>query len=540
MRGRALPLAGALLIWPALHAVSTNCGTELCTLIASGNLSELRWPDFSDQRQNLERLYESSSCKPIWLLNNEPTPQALKTIEALKDAGSEGLDPRNYDGPLWDGRLSAVRSGAITPNRFDLALSVSALRYTSNRRFGRANPSPVRDADIATWVFQRLASSNEPRAALQELDPPFEDYRRLRAALAAYQGAAQGDSQKLPVPKRPVEPGQPYDDAARLAAVLRRTGDLPSGGAPSKSGKYEGALAQAVKRFQSRHGLDPDGRLGPKTLEELNTRLAHRAGQLLLAMERWRWLPRDQPGPSIIVNIPEFRLRALNASGKTELAMRVVVGKAHGFHTPQFSADMKYLIFRPYWNVPPSIQHKELIPEIEEDASYFLNNNFEVTNSGGAVVSTGRVSNEILQGLRSGAFQIRQRPGPKNALGGLKFVLPNPHDVYLHDTPSRRLFAQGRRDFSHGCIRLEKAAALAAWILEDRPEWKKERILAAMSSGALARQVNLSHPIPVHIVYQTAVVGENGVTYFFDDIYGLDEALYRQLTTAAPFPHPRG
>jgi murein L,D-transpeptidase YcbB/YkuD len=201
---------------------------------------------------------------------------------------------------------------------------------------------------------------------------------------------------------------------------------------------------------------------------------------------------------------------------------------------------MEHLIFRPYWNVPPSIQRKELLPEIEEDASYLLNNNFEVTNSGGAVVSTGRVSNEILQGLRSGAFQIRQRPGPKNALGGLKFVLPNPHDVYLHDTPSRRLFAQGRRDFSHGCIRLEKAAALAAWILEDRPEWKKERILAAMSSGALARQVNLSHPIPVHIVYQTTVVGEDGVTYFFDDIYGLDEALYRQLTTAAPFPHPRG
>ena len=540
MRGRALPLAGALLIWPALHAVSTNCGAELCTLIVSGNLSELRWPDFSDQRQNLERLYEFRSYTPIWLRNNEPTPQALKTIEALKDAGSEGLDPRNYDGPLWDGRLSALRSGAITPHRFDLALSVSALRYASDRRFGRVNPSPVRDADLATWVFQRLASSNDPQAALPELDPPFEDYRRLRMALEAYQGAAQGDSQKLPVPKRPVEPGQPYDGAARLAAVLRLTGDFPSGGAPPKPGIYEGALAQAVKRFQSRHGLNPDGRLGPKTLEELNAGLARHARRLLLALERWRWLPRDRPGPSIIVNIPEFRLRALNASGKTELAMKVVVGKAHGFHTPQFSADMKHLIFRPYWNVPPSIQHKELIPEIENDVSYLSNNNFEVTNSAGAVVSTGRVSNEILNGLRRGAFQIRQRPGPKNALGGLKFVLPNSHDVYLHDTPSRSLFAHARRDFSHGCIRVEKAAVLAAWVLQDRPGWTKERILAAMSSGALARQVNLSHHIPVHIVYQTTVVGEDGVPHFFDDIYGLDEPLYRQLTNAAPGPHPRG
>src|SRR5262249_45652666 len=142
-------------------------------------------------------------------------------------------------------------------------------------------------------------------------------------------------------------------------------------------------------------------------------------------------------------------------------------------------------------------------------------------------VSTGRVSSEILNGLRSGEFQIRQRPGPKNALGGLKFELPNPYDVYLHDTPSRSLFAHARRDFSHGCIRVEKAAVLAAWILRDRPEWTKERILAAMSSGKLARQVNLSHPIPAYIVYQTTIVGEDGVTHFFNDIYGLDEALYR-------------
>ena len=445
MRYRTLLSAGALLIWLALSPDATNPGAT-----------------------------NNDSPEAIWIRSITPTPQALQIVSILKDAASEGLNSQDYDGPLWDARLAALQTGALSPGQFNSELSAAVLRYASDRRFGRANPDPPRDADIARWVFQRLVSSNDPNAAFQELDPPFEDFGRLREALADYQQLSGEDAGEKP------------------------------------------------------HGL--------KTLGEQR----HRIRQIQLAMERWRWLPHDQPGPSIVVNIPEFRLRALDASGKTQLAMKVVVGKAHGFHTPQFSADMEYLIFRPYWNVPPSIQHKELIPEIENDVSYLSNNNFEVTNSAGAVVSTGRVSNEILNGLRSGAFQIRQRPGPKNALGGLKFVLPNSHDVYLHDTPSRSLFAHARRDFSHGCIRVEKAAVLAAWVLQDRPGWTKERILAAMSSGALARQVNLSHHIPVHIVYQTTVIGEDGVPHFFDDIYGLDEPLYRQLTNAAPGPHPRG
>jgi L,D-transpeptidase YcbB len=453
MRCRILLLAGALLIWPALPPDATNYDV----------------------------------AQPIWVHGITPTPQALEIVGILKDAASEGLDPQRYEGPLWDTRLAALQTGSLSPGHFNSELSDAVLRYASDRRFGRANPDAPRDVDIADWVFQRLASSNDPNAAFQELDPPFEDFRRLRAALAKCQRLSEQDADERPQGLK--KPGEP-------------------------------AVA---------HHSPP-----------LNPPSARRIRQIQIAMERWRWLPRDQPGPSIIVNIPEFRLRALDASGKTELSMKVVVGKAHGLHTPAFSADMQYLIFRPYWNVPPSIQRKELIPDIETDPSYLASNDFEVTDSRGHVVSRGGVSSGILDGLRSGEFQIRQRPGAKNALGGLKFVLPNSNDIYLHDTPTKRLFANARRDFSHGCIRLEKAADLAAWVLQDRPEWTKARILAAMSGGPPARQVNLSQPIPVHIVYQTAVAGEDGKMHFFDDIYGLDAALYRQITTAAPGPRPRG
>jgi murein L,D-transpeptidase YcbB/YkuD len=445
MRCRTLLLAGALLIWPALQPDCTN-------------------PDCTN----------NDSPQPIWVRDITPTPQALQIISILKDAASEGLDPERYDASLWDDRLDALQNGSLSPGQFNSELSLAVLRYASDRRLGRANPNPPRDVDMAAWVFQRLAVSNDPSAMLEELDPPFEGYRRLRAALADYQQLSE-------------------DAASEESGSVKKMGEQ-----------------------------------------------SHHIRQILISMERWRWLPRDRPGPSIIVNIPEFRLRALDASGKTELSMKVVVGKVQGLHTPAFSADMQYLIFRPYWNVPPSIQHKELIAEIEKDPSYLANNDFEVTDSRGHVVSRGAVSSAVLQGLRSGQLQIRQRPGAKNALGGLKFVLPNSNDVYLHDTPAKALFTRARRDFSHGCIRLEKAADLAAWVLQDHPEWTKARILAAMSSGPPARQINLSEPIPVHIVYQTAVAAEDGKTYFVDDIYGLDEALYRQLTTAAPGPRPRG
>ena len=220
---------------------------------------------------------------------------------------------------------------------------------------------------------------------------------------------------------------------------------------------YEGALVDAVKRFQTRHGLEPDGRIGKSTLAQLNTPLWRRVRQLQFTLERYRWLPHRLEQPLVVVNIPEFRLRGLNNSYNSEIEMKVVVGRAFRHQTPVFSAGMKYVIFRPYWNVPGSIQRAELVPKLQRDRGYLARNNYEILNSNGAVVKTGTVDATTLAQLSAGRLRIRQLPGPTNALGLVKFVFPNNHSVYLHDTPAMELFSKSRRDFSHGCIRVRES-----------------------------------------------------------------------------------
>jgi len=254
-----------------------------------------------------------------------------------------------------------------------------------------------------------------------------------------------------------------------------------------------------------------------------------------LTLERWRWLPDSFQSAPIVVNIPEFRLRAYDQNFKVAVRMRVVVGKAYGHHTPVFSDTMQYVVLRPYWEVPYSITRAETVPHILRDPGYLAKENMEVVDSGQNVVSAGTVSGEVLDQLRAGKLFVRQQPGPKNSLGLVKLVFPNSYNVYMHDTPSTELFAKSRRDFSHGCIRLERPADLAAWVLRDNPGWTPQRIQAAMN-GATTQQVNLAHPIPVLIVYATVVVPEDGLVHFYDDIYGHDAALEKALAKGYPYP----
>jgi murein L,D-transpeptidase YcbB/YkuD len=212
-----------------------------------------------------------------------------------------------------------------------------------------------------------------------------------------------------------------------------------------------------------------------------------------------------------------------------------VVGKAYGHNTPVFSENMRYVIFRPYWEVPSSIIHAEMIPHIQKDPDYLAKKGFELVDSSRNPVSTGAVTGEMLTQLRAGKLFIRQMPGPKNSLGLVKFLFPNSYNVYMHDTPATELFSQSRRDFSHGCIRLERPADLAAWVLRDNPAWNPERIRAAMN-GTAPQQVNLTHPIPVLIVYATVVVLEDELVHFYDDIYRHDSALEQVLAKGYPYP----
>ena len=495
-------------------------------LVASGRLDELRWPDFSDFKDEIVAFYTATGYEPVWTRDGSITPQAVALIEVLKQAATKGLDPDDYDAPRWAARMSHP-----DPARFDVALSVSAMRYVSDLHIGRWNPGiyhsrfdPHGEHDeIAEWIRRSLVSAPDVPSTLRGIEPPFPGYQRTQTALQRYLDLMKtDDGAPLPPAKLPIEPGAAYAGVPRLAALLRSLGDLPAGSPVTDT--YQGPLVDAVRRFQTRHGLESDGRIGKATLAQLNTPLSHRVHQLQLTLERWRWVPQSFARPPIVVNIPEFQLRALNASFTTALQMKVVVGAAYRRQTPVFSAEMKYVIFRPYWNVPRSITRAELLPKAVRDRGYLASNGYEVVEKSDQVVATGATDDDVLGGLKSGQFSIRQVPGPKNSLGLVKFLFPNEYNVYLHDTPATVLFSKARRDFSHGCIRVEKPALLAQWILRDSPEWTPERIDQAMH-GAKPLRVDLAKPVPVLIVYATAVVLENGEVHFFDDLYGFDAQL---------------
>jgi murein L,D-transpeptidase YcbB/YkuD len=320
--------------------------------------------------------------------------------------------------------------------------------------------------------------------------------------------------------------------------LLRLLGDLPADATVSTGDVYQAPLVDAVKNFQKRHGLPPNGRLGPETVKQLNTPMSKRVEQLRLTLERWRWLPQEFPQPPVVVNIPEFRLRAYDNDSKIVLSMNVIVGKALRHETPVFDEDMRYVVFRPYWNVPPSIQRSEIVSAINRDRDYIAKKNYEVTTQAGQVVTSGTIDDEVLQQLRAGKLAVRQKPGPTNALGLVKLIFPNQYNVYLHSTPSQQLFSQTRRDFSHGCIRVEKPDELAAWVLQDKPEWTLEKVRFAMQKGPDNVQVNLPKPIPVLILYGTAVAvaEEDGSIHFFDDLYGHDADLEKALAKGYPYP----
>lgn len=400
----------AILVFSALAAAS-SVPREL---IASGRLDDLRWPDFSDFKNEVAAFYASTGYEPVWTRDGSITPQAMALIDVLKHAETKGLDPEDYDAPRW-----AARVAHPDPARFDLALSVSAMRYVSDLHLGKWNPGIYHSRfdphnehyELQEWIRRRLVNAPDVPAALKEIEPPFPGYQRTQAALQRYLDLAKSaDEGQLPAAKLPIEPGASYPGVPRLAALLRRLGDLPAD-APV-SDLYQGSLVDAVRRFQLRHGLDGDGRIGKATLVQLNTPLSHRIHQLQLTLERWRWVPQTFSRPPIVVNIPEFQLRVLNGSFATALQMKVVVGEAYRRQTPVFAAEMNYVIFRPYWNVPRSITRAELLPKVVRDRDYLAANGYEVVGTGDQVVANGAINDDVLTGLKSGQLSIRQAPDP--------------------------------------------------------------------------------------------------------------------------------
>jgi murein L,D-transpeptidase YcbB/YkuD len=342
-----------------------------------------------------------------------------------------------------------------------------------------------------------------------------------------------------------VSPGGQYAGVAGLANRLRLLGDLPDSATVASDSKvYEAPLVDAVKHFQGRLGLKPTGELDYKTVVEMNVPLSDRIEQMRLGLERYRWLPYQFKQPPIIINVPEFRLYGFDEKDEVGLTMRVNVGEDYNHQTPMFENNIQYLVFRPYWTPPPNILRKEIIPDMENNPS-LKDLNLELVSGSGKVINSGDVTPALLQQVRAGKLTVRQPPGPENGMGLVKFIFPNQHDVYIHDTPaSLDMFSEAtegeegelKRVASHGCIHVQEPAKFAAWLLRNTPGWNLERVEKAMHDGRDNLQVNLVPPVPVLIFYMTVVAGEDGDVHFFHDIYDHDRALKLELAHGYPYP----
>jgi L,D-transpeptidase YcbB len=539
---------------PALagQTLSASGVPALRAIVDSGRNADLRWPDFTPYKTEVAKLYETNGYSLLWVQDGRVRPQGLAVIGLLQNAYTKGLDPEDYDGSRWQGRLLKLGQNKQDQKpseqdlvSFDTALTVSAMRYIRAVHCGRVNPKEFKfqldmsgeQLSLAEFIQTQVLSAGDPAAEIQKLEPPFPGYRKLLELLPVYEGyAKRAEEPKLPTVTKTVRPGQPYPGLVHLGQFLQVIGDIPGDAQLDPNPIiYDGVLVAGVKHYQDRHGETPTGNLDTRTVNELNTPPWVRIRQIKLTLERWRWLPHSFPQSPVVVNLPEFRARAMNPDGTVAFYKNVIIGKAYGHKSPIFEREIQYVVFRPYWDVTPSIQRNEIVPHIQKDPNYIAKNNFEVVTSKGEVVTDNQVSPEILEGIRSFHLMVRQKPGTTNSLGLVKIIFPNPDNVYLHGTDAPGLFSQDVRDFSHGCIRVENPADLVAWVLRNNPGWDLERVKATMNGEKNNLQVNLVTRIPVLIVYGTAAVNEENQIRFFDDIYGYDAELDKAL--AAGYPH---
>ena len=508
-------------------------------------------------RAALRRLYGDSLQRPLWTDGGRPTPQAQQVLDLLEGSEARGLRPADYGVTALreglDGLARASAPADADVARVDVGLSVSLMRLVAHLHAGRVNPRALRfnlpethsGLDLVALV-RPMAGADDVDEAVRAVEPPYAGYRALVEALARYRALASGPDPRPPVRREVVRPGDRYPEAVALARYLAALGDLPPERvatlAADTAPRLDAELVEGLVAFQLRHALDADGVLGPATMAALRVPLAQRVRQIELTLERWRWMPDVLPERLVVVNVPAFRLFALEraAAGRPVLRMNVIVGEAERRRfTPLFVGTMREVVFRPYWDVPPSIARGELLPRIRRRPGYLEREELEIVRGGDhdAVVYAPTAAN--FARVASGYLRLRQRPGPKNALGAVKFVFPNPYNVYLHGTPAQELFARTRRDFSHGCIRVEDPTALAEWVLAGQEGWDRVAIADAMTSEERSQRVSIARPLPVYVLYATAVAGENAPLRFYPDLYGHDAALARALGLAPVGAAPR-
>lgn len=495
----------------------------------------LRYGEDPDQSQLLmpvalvAGLYERQGFQPFW---TQPDA-AGKMVRAIEGAHAEGLEPAEFH--LREIRELAGRqvlSGAEAA-RLDLLLSDALFALAYQYRFGKVDPRDVNpEWNISREIeasdpgeLLRQASLAGPGAVLEGYTPRHRMYARLREALARYRELARQGGWE-PVPAGPsLRIGQLDDRVAALRRRLAVTGELP--GSPAEGEQlFDVELQLAVKAFQERHGLNPDGVVGKRTLHHLNVPVSQRIDQLRLSMERGRWLFDRADPDALFVNVAGFRLFLLRGD-QVAWSTRVMVGERYR-QTPLFRGNMTYLEVNPTWTVPYSIATSSLLPEIRKDPGYLQRKNMLVLDRAGNSLDPSGIDWQAIS-PRNFPYTLRQMPGPENALGQIKFMFPNEHAVYLHDTPQRYLFASESRAFSAGCIRVEHPFELAGLLFPQGAQWDRERLEELARSG-VRRTVRLEPPLSVYIAYFTALVDDQGNVNFWEDIYHRDPQLAEALS----------
>lgn len=507
--------------------------------------------DFLYATYSLPLFYERRGYFPAWIKAGGPNSNADSLIACLVLADDEGLKGSDYH--LNEIRIlySSIKGRKFDKQKmydrlidFELLLTDAFMVYATHLLRGKVNPRTIdpewnaspRERDVPQLLEQAVQHQNIGET-LCDILPRNKGYERLKSALKEYSHiAAEGGWERIPE-----GPSLKVGDRDDRVPTLRRrpflTHDIKNAGREN-SDLFDSTLYEAVRKFQTRHGLDIDGKIGTNTLAALNVPVEERIQQIKINLERWRWLPEELGDPCIIINVANFELDLVE-NNHNIVTMRAIVGRSYR-RTPVFSDRITYLVINPYWHVPQNIAVLDILPKIKSDPAYLTENGFRVfSDYGTESVELDPFSINWDDVTRTNFnYRLRQDPGSKNLLGRIKFMFPNEYNVYLHDTPARDLFQKSARDFSSGCIRIEKPLLLVEYLLKSDKSWDSERLLEALRTN-IEQTVALKEKVPIHILYWTAWVAEDGTVNFRNDIYGRDKALIDAMLERPPEPESK-
>ena len=481
--------------------------------------------------KQVSKLYQQRGHALIWSNGHIYNNNATELVKFIKNADRFGLNPRDYDLDVVEYFIESTINDPHLIAKSDVTFSHAYIKLASHLLSGKLNSKLLQDEDIFqnTNKLMSAIENSGLTTTLENLQPSHIDYKNLLQALQKYQ-SIEGLDEEIKIRRKSLAIGDESDEIVKIRKILYEYGDYKGNNFESKI--LDEPLVLAISNFQHRHGLQADGILGRKTVRELNKPVQQRINQIILNLERARNLPELSNDRHLVINIPEYKLY-VNENNQTIYQSRVVVGKKKN-KTPVLSSELTELVLNPYWHVPTSIASNEIIPILQDDPDYLYKNNMKLLskiNNQTEVISPDLIDWANID-FANTSLRIRQDPGKRNSLGRVKFIFPNNHKVFLHDTPSLNLFERKQRAFSHGCIRVENPLGLAEVLLSDTGDWSKDD-LNYIINRKRSKTIKFNKPIPIHIIYRTVWVDHQGIVHFRPDIYKRDSQIASALYNAA-------